>query len=257
MEFSTDLFRQRIVDRLSLPFRVQSRYRRHAGGSGWDRQKVTDFLKKELDSGSAPVERVVILGSGGHAKVIIEIMEESGDVEIVGCVGKHQAGGVLGYPVLGDDGVLPQLLAGGIGAVFVAIGDNRRRRELSLQLRESGFRLVNAISQGAWLSPRATLGQGVVINAAARLGDGAIVNTGATIDHDCQIGNWAHVAPGVHLAGCVTVGEGAFLGVGSKVIPSVAVGDWAVVGAGAAVIRNIPNGAKAVGVPAREIARKG
>jgi len=94
---------------------------------------------------------------------------------------------------------------------------------------------------------------GTVINAASVIEDLVIVNTGATIDHDCRIGCGVHIAPQCALAGNVTVGEGAFLGTGAKAIPGVQIGRRATVGAGAVVIRNIPDGAVAVGVPARVI----
>ena len=78
-----------------------------------------------------------------------------------------------------------------------------------------------------------------------------IVNTGATIDHDCRIGDFAHLCPGVHLAGEVQVGEGCLLGMGTSVIPGRSIGSQTVVGAGAAVVTDLPEAVTAVGVPAR------
>jgi acetyltransferase-like isoleucine patch superfamily enzyme len=79
------------------------------------------------------------------------------------------------------------------------------------------------------------------------------VNTGATIDHDCIIGDYAHLAPGVHRAGSVQVGEGAFLGIGSVVIPGVKIGRWSTLGAGGVATRDLADGVVAVGVPARAL----
>ncbi len=96
---------------------------------------------------------------------------------------------------------------------------------------------------------------GAVVQPDAVIGDHVIVNTGATVDHDCVVGDYAHLAPGVHLAGSVHVGEGAFLGIGSVVSPGVRIGRWTTLGAGAVAIRDLADGAVAVGVPAR--AREG
>jgi len=206
---------------------------------------------------------VVILGASGHAKVIIEILEELREWDIAGCT---SAAGIdterFGYPVLGDDEVLPGLLESGIRHAFVAIGDNRVRHRVSQQVREAGFTLINAVSSRALISPRVQVGRGVAVMAGAIiqvdsvLEDGAIVNTGATVDHDCRVGAYAHIAPGVNLAGNVEVGEGAFLGIGSCVIPGVRIGSWAVVGAGAAVIEDVPDAVTVVGVPARVTKRR-
>jgi len=204
------------------------------------------------------VDQIVIIGGSGHAKVVIEILQESGRFEIVGCTVKNSAAPfVLDVPVFGDDSHLPKVYASGVHLAFVAIGNNRLRKTLTHEALAVGFELVNAVSPRAVLSPRVELCNGVavmagaVINSCVRLGTGCIINTGATVDHDCNIGDWAHVAPGTNVAGSVTVGEGAFLGIGSRVIPNTSIGEWTTVGAGAVVIRNLPPNVTAIGVPAR------
>lgn len=204
------------------------------------------------------MEPVILIGGGGHAKVIIDIFQEDEHFEVIGCtVSNSPASSVLGVRVLGDDSQLSTIYSSGVRKAFVAIGDNRARRNAAQSVLALGFTLINAVSRRAIVSPRVTFATGIaimpgaVINACSRLGDGCIVNTGATIDHDCEIGNWAHVAPGTNLAGCVTVGDGAFLGVGCRVIPGIKIGDWSTIGAGATVISDVPARVTAVGVPAR------
>jgi UDP-perosamine 4-acetyltransferase len=203
---------------------------------------------------------VVILGASGHAKVIVDMLQERGEIRLAGCVSR-ESGDVLGLPWLGDDEVLPQLLASGLRRAFVAIGDNRVRAKLIRHLVGLGFGMINAISSHAVVSRSVGLGTGVaimpgaVVNVECAIEDGAIINTAAHVDHDGRIGACAHVGPGCSLAGNVTIGEGAFLGVGTCVIPGRTVGPWSTVGAGAVVVRDIPSHLTVVGVPARALRR--
>jgi UDP-perosamine 4-acetyltransferase len=203
-------------------------------------------------------EAVVIIGSGGHAKVVIELVRAEGKYHIKGCTGPGGSGFVLGdVPILGTDSVLPALLANGAKKAFVAIGDNHLRLRLIAQVSEMGFELINAVSPDAVVSRSATLGRGIaimagaIINASAQIGDGAIINTNAGVDHDCRIGSGAHVGPGSALAGNVEIGCECFLGAGTCVVPGVRIGSRAIVGAGSVVVRDIPDHVMAMGVPAR------
>lgn len=205
-----------------------------------------------------------MVGAGGHAKVIIDLLR-SGGHEVVACLDAGREGQTVnGVPVLGHEAVvLPTLAADGVEAVFVALGDNRLRRKVAATVEALGFEMVNAIGKSAVISPSARLGkgcaimEGAVINADANIGDFAIINTNASIDHDCQIGAFTHVAPGSALAGAVVVGDAVFMGVGSRAIPGISIAGGAVVGAGAVVVRNIESPGTWVGVPARQISKKG
>jgi UDP-perosamine 4-acetyltransferase len=200
---------------------------------------------------------IVILGAGGHAKVVIELIRETGGV-IAGLTDSNPAPrSVLGVAVVGDDTALPRLLADGVRHAFVAIGDNRARAAAAQAATGLGLVLVNAVSPRASVSGSARLGRGVavmagaVINAETVIDDLAIVNSGAVVDHDCRLGRGCHVGPGAVLAGGVTVGAGALIGAGASVTPGRSVGAGAVVGAGACVVEDVEPGAVAVGVPAR------
>lgn len=200
--------------------------------------------------------KTVIIGAGGHAKAIVDILRLDPHVELVGCIGHDRAATVLGLPVLGGDELLPELLKQGIRHAFVAIGNNARRHALAKHAEALGFELVNAISPRAYLASGVTLGTGVaimpgcVIQPDNRIGSYSIINTGATVDHDGNIGIACHIAPGCHLSGNVTVGDESFLGTGTSVIDGMRIGEGCMIGAGAAVIRPIPSFSLAVGVPA-------
>jgi UDP-perosamine 4-acetyltransferase len=204
-------------------------------------------------------EPIVILGAGGHAKVVIELIRAQGGV-IAGLTDSNPTPrSVLGVPVVGDDLALPRLMADGVRYAFVAIGDNQARAAAAQAATGLGLVLVNAISPNARVSESARLGSGVavmagaVINAEAFIDDLAIVNSGAIVDHDCRLERGCHVGPGAVLAGGVRVGAGALIGTGASVTPGRSIGAGAVVGAGACVADDLEPDVVAVGVPARVI----
>jgi UDP-perosamine 4-acetyltransferase len=208
-------------------------------------------------------ESVVLIGSGGHAKVVIELIRAEGKYRITGCTGLAPGGFVLDdVPILGTDSILPAILTGGVKKAFLAIGDNHLRVVLLAHALEIGFELINAISPHAVISPSATLGKGiaimagVVINASTQIRDGVIINTNASVDHDCYLSEGAHIGPGSALAGNIEIGRESFLGVGTCVIPGVRIGSRAIIGAGSVVIRDIQDDVTAMGVPARVVSRR-
>ncbi len=205
------------------------------------------------------LEPIVILGAGGHAKVVIELIRAQGGV-IAGLTDSNPTPrSVLGVPVVGDDRALPRLVADGVRYAFVAIGDNKARAAAAQAATGLGLILVNAISPNATVSDSARLGRGVavmagaVINAEASIDDLAIVNSGAIVDHDCRLERGCHEGPGAVLAGAVRIGAGALIGTGASVTPGRSIGAGAVVGAGACVVDDLEPDVVAVGVPARVI----
>ena len=208
------------------------------------------------------MQSVVIIGAGGHGKVVLDILRAAGRFNPIGYVDADTrlfGTKVGGLQVLGPNNVLPRLRQQGVAHAIVAIGDNRTRQRYVATLGGEGFELVSAIHPSAFVSPTAKLGRNVVVgpNASviteARIGDATIVNTGAIVEHECEVGQAVHVAPGACLAGRVRVGACAFVGIGAQVIQCLSVGEGATVGAGAVVLQDVPDGATVVGVPARVV----
>lgn len=172
--------------------------------------------------------------------------------EVLAIFDAQRKGDLFGIPYRGpyDDRYEPEARA------IIAIGDNATRKRIAALTKHA---FVNAVHPSVLFSPYATLGvgnmilHGAIVQPRAVIEDHVIVNTGATIDHDCHIGSFVHIAPGTSLCGNVTVGEGALIGAGSVVIPGRKIGAWSVVGAGSVVIHDIPDFAVVVGNPARVI----
>lgn len=211
------------------------------------------------------MRRIVIIGAGGHAREILEILlacrEKEGNIKPIGFIDEDpdKHGQVIsGFPVLGDfrwfSGVDRSKIE-----VICAVGTPQVCRKLTLQAKRLGLRFTNVISPAAHISPYASIGQGVaifpnvVVNTGVKIGNNVTINVASTVSHDTVVGDFCNINPGVHLAGNVTIGEGCYIGMGADVIQGVVIGPWSTIGAGAVVIRNVPSYVTAVGVPARVI----
>ena len=204
--------------------------------------------------------RIVVIGAGGHASVVIEALRAAARFTIWGIADPNPLRPeVLGIPVLGGDDCLPELRRDGVEAAVVAIGDNQLRQAIAGRLLTQGFIFPPVVHPTAFISPTAAIEAGVVVLARAvigtraRIGSLAIINTGAIVEHDNEIGAASHVAPGVALAGNVHVGERALIGVGSAVRPGIRIGADAIVGAGSAVVGDVPASMVVAGAPARRL----
>jgi sugar O-acyltransferase (sialic acid O-acetyltransferase NeuD family) len=207
------------------------------------------------------------LGAGGHARVLLEILQAEGRYELAGLLDANPelhgkfSGGVL---VLGGDEQIAPLIARGVRHAFIGVGsaaDTRPRQRIFEQAKGRGLQFATVIHPSAVRSPSAKIGEGcailagAVVGTGARLADNVIVNTRAVVDHDCHIESHAHIASGAVLAGNVQVGEGAHIGAGAVVRQGLRIGRRAVVGVGAAVVCNVPDETVFVGVPARPLIR--
>jgi len=211
-----------------------------------------------LDSDS-----VLIMGSGGHAKGVLESILAQGRYSVCGYTSPqvdHESKTFMDYPVLGNDDLIPELVAEGLTKYIIgigSIGDNAPRKRLFDLGKKHGLTPITVIHPAATVYNSASIESGSAIFAGAIIcsscviGKNVIVNHGAIIDHDCRIGNHVHIAPGVCLSGSVTVDKLAHIGTGATIIQGVHIGEASVIAAGAVVTHNVKAGTTVRGVPAR------
>ncbi len=211
---------------------------------------------------------IVLLGAGGHARVLHALIKSLG-LDLIGvCDPALAAQGEkrwLGVQVLGSDSVLESMdpeqiyVVNGVGQ---AVGATTRMG-LFTWVRSLGFRLPALVHPTAWVADDVFLDEGVQIMAGAviqpgcQIGLNTIVNTNANVDHDSRIGSNVHIAPGATLCGGVNVESGAFVGAGATVIQNVSIGRAAVVAAGATVVRSVPAFSRLIGAAGRTVPPEG
>lgn len=211
------------------------------------------------------MKKIIVIGTGGHAKVVIDILESMKNIQIIGVTSKDlQADDhFFGYKVLGDDSVLINLykaeifdeLAMGIGG----FRDNLLRKTIFDKLKMMGFNFLNVIHPTAYISKKTSLGEGCVIfpgvllNTDVKIGNNSIIATGASIDHETIIGNNVLVSAGATIGANVIIKDNALIALGANVISGLLIGNNSLVGAGAVVIKDVENFATYVGNPAKKI----
>jgi UDP-perosamine 4-acetyltransferase len=215
-------------------------------------------------SGDSRSLRLVVVGTGGHARVVLSILQLHGKYEITGLVDRPgpqttAAAGemILGHPVIGCWKQLKALRSHGVEIAALALGDAGEREMMQLDCQRMGYALPVLVHPTAFVDPSAVLGSGCQICAMgfvgpeAILGEGVIVNTGASVDHESRIGDFATLSPAVAVAGRCKIGARTFLGIGSKVSHGVSIGPGTRLGAGAIALADIAAEVLAVGIPAR------
>lgn len=206
---------------------------------------------------------VIILGAGGHAKVLIEALLASSAV-IAGVVDPDLTllgTTIHGVPVLGGDDVVNEFppsevqLVNGLGSVGLPV----KRQQIFERFKGMDYNFATVVHPSAVVASDAELAEGAQVMAGAviqpgcSIGINSIINTRASVDHDCSIGDHVHIAPGVTLSGGVTVGQTGHIGTGATVIQGIHVGAGSVIGAGALVLKDVPPSVTVVGVPARVV----
>jgi UDP-perosamine 4-acetyltransferase len=215
-----------------------------------------------MNTPSTSFRPLVLLGAGGHAKVLVSLIQALGRPVAGVCdpsLARQGATVWRGLPVLGGDEALDRFdpseveLVNGLGQLVGGVA----RERLFASMAARGFHFPALVHPAAWVDPTSRLAEGVqvmagtVVQADVRIGDNSILNTGARIDHDCVVGDHVHVAPGATLCGTVHVGARAFLGAGSTVVQGLRLGEGSVVGAGSTVRHDLEAGQRWLGGPPR------
>jgi sugar O-acyltransferase (sialic acid O-acetyltransferase NeuD family) len=201
---------------------------------------------------------MILIGYSGHAFVVYGILRSAGKKVIGYCDVTEKQHDPFDLVYHGTE-----LSGSGLKALqqhefFIAIGDNPTRAKIQNQLAQKSLVPVNAIHSSSIIDPSAAIAEAgvmvaanVTINPLAQIGTGAICNTGCVIEHECTVGNFAHIGPGAVLCGNVKVGEGSFVGANAVIRQGISIGKNVMIGAGAVVVKDVADNVTVIGVPAK------
>ena len=209
---------------------------------------------------------VIILGAGGHSKVLIDLLKYY-NITIIGITDPDSSlhgKSIMGVPVIGNDHLVLEyqpdsiLLVNGIGLT----GQTSRRKQIFEAFKKQNYCFLNVVHPNSVLASDVKTAEGVQIMAGAVIqtgtviGANTIINTRASIDHECIIGSHVHIAPGATICGGVTIEDSVFIGAGATVIQGVHLGANSIVAAGAVVTCDVPEGVIVMGVPAKVVEKE-
>jgi sugar O-acyltransferase (sialic acid O-acetyltransferase NeuD family) len=208
------------------------------------------------------LEKIILLGCGGHSYVVIDSIRSMSEYDIIGILDMPENidKSVLGVKVIGTDDLLAKLFSSGVNKAFVcvgSIGNYTVRRRLYEKLMNIGFELPNIIDATAHVSDTVEFGKGVYVgkgacvNSEVFVDNMSIINTGSIIEHQSSIGEFTHISPGVTICGSTKIGSYTHIGAGSTIIQGRTIGDNTVIGAGSVVVKNIGSNQKAFGTPCK------
>ena len=213
------------------------------------------------------MKKVIVIGSGGHALVVIDILHSMTEYEIVGVTSNSLDinANFFNYPVLGDDKIIKEYVND--ENYFAAMGlggyrNNNLRQKVFELVKSMGMSFINVIHPSAIISQTVKIGEGsvifpgVVLNTKVQIGKNTIVATGSTVDHETIIGDHVLISAGVTIGAYSLVNNGALLALGSKIVSGITIGSNSLVAAGAIVINNIEENSKVYGIPAKEKYKK-
>ncbi|TDL32512.1 acetyltransferase [Jeotgalibacillus sp. S-D1] len=210
-------------------------------------------------------KNLILFGCGGHAKVIIDLIEHIPHYRLFGLIDDdpNRSKHFQGYPILGDTSCISKITAP-IHGGLIAIGDNWSRKKVADKIKRENkeFPFIVLIHPTAYISPRCDIGAGTVIMAGAivnsdvKMGEHCIVNTLGSVAHDTVIGDYSSVGPGAHLGGNTILGMNTAISIGARVLHGTTIGSHTVIGAGATVTKDFEDYVVAYGTPAKFIRKR-
>lgn len=207
-----------------------------------------------------PGNRIIIIGTGGHAGVVIDALHKKPEYEIVGLlddfIPKHTF--AYGHRTLGsveDSKDYPDCL------FFIAVGDSSGRETVYKRIRSIANLSASIIHPRSHMGLWSTAGMGTFVASGAcvatncHIGGFSILNTNSSLDHDSTVGEFSHLAPGVVTGGHVTIGNQTLIGLAAMIRDRVKIGNHCTIGMGSVVLEDVPDGCTAWGNPCRIIKR--
>ena len=199
---------------------------------------------------------LIIIGAGGQGRVIADIAQKLDAYLSISFLDDGDGKESMGLPIIGKTADAEKYIA--TADIFVAVGNSRIRAKFMEELLLKGATIPTLVHPNAVIGSQVDMGAGTavmagaVINPCAKLGKGVIVNTCSSIDHDCMIGDYCHIAIGAHVAGAVTLGSHTWIGAGATVSNNVKICGNCMIGAGGVVVKDITEEGTYIGVPARK-----